>query len=146
LPAGGAVYLRAQLGDAVFIGILHLGLTGDQPRQNVIPERKIGGSRRRPHPEQDDGADDDPEYDRPDSDLTPGMDQCIAVARLCDRGGCRMRGRTARGGAAIILRMMVLVIFGMMTRTVRHRHSHAGRMGSVRQKFPRRYEPLMVNF
>jgi len=146
LPARGAVDLGAQLGDAVFVSVLHLGLTGDQARQDVIAEREIGGRRRRPHPEQDDRADHDPEYDRPNSDLATGMGQGVAVARLCDRGRCRMRGRTARGRPAIILRMMVLVVFGMVTRTVRHRHSHAGRMGSVRQKFPRRYEPFMVNF
>jgi hypothetical protein len=56
------------------------------------------------------------------------MDQGIAVARRRDRGGSRMRDRPARGRAAIILGMMVLVIFGMMARTVRHRHSRAGRI------------------
>ena len=51
LPAGGAVDLGAQLGDAILIGVLHLGLARDQPRQHVVAESKIGRGRSRPHPE-----------------------------------------------------------------------------------------------
>ena len=56
LAAGGAIDLGAQLGDAVFIGVLHLGLTRDQPRQDVIAEREIGCRGGRPHAEHDDCA------------------------------------------------------------------------------------------
>jgi hypothetical protein len=38
---------------------LHLGLAGDQPGQDVVAKREIGGGRRRPHAEDDDGADHD---------------------------------------------------------------------------------------
>ena len=52
LPAGGAIDLGAQFGDAVLIGVLHLGLTRDQPGQDVVAEREIGGGRGRPQAEQ----------------------------------------------------------------------------------------------
>ena len=123
LPAGGAIDLGAQFGDSVFIGVLHLGLAGDQPGQHVVAKREIGGGRGRPHAEHDDGADDDPEHHRPEPDLLAGMDDGIAIARAGDRG---LRHRAAGREPALLMGMMVLVV-GMMTGTVRHRHSRAGR-------------------
>ena len=48
LPAGDAVDLRAQFGDAVFVGELHFGLTADQAREHVLVEREIGAGGERP--------------------------------------------------------------------------------------------------
>ena len=42
LPAGDAVDLGAQFGDAVLVGELHLRLARDQPRQHVVVECEIG--------------------------------------------------------------------------------------------------------
>ena len=129
LAAGGAIDLGAQFGDAVFIGVLHLGLAGDQPGQDVVAKREIGGGRRRPHAEHDDGADHDPEHDRPEPDLLAGMDDGIAVAaRAAAAAACGDRPPGRR--PAVILGMMVLLlVLGIMTGTVRHRHSRAGRTG-----------------
>ena len=82
LAAGGAVDLGAQFGDPVFIGVLHLRLTGDQPGENVVAEREIGRRRRRPHPEHGHRADHDPERHRAEADLLAGMDQGVAVLLL----------------------------------------------------------------
>ena len=124
LAAGGAVDLGAQLRDAVFIGVLHLGLTGDQPGQDVVAKREIGGGRRRPHAEQHDRADNDPEHDRAEPDLLAGMHDGVAVT--VDRSRlCRIVGGTAGRRPAMIVGMVVIGI--MMTGTVRHRHSRAGR-------------------
>jgi hypothetical protein len=45
LPAGGAIDLRAQFGEAVFVGELLLGLTRDEPSECVVAEREIGRGR-----------------------------------------------------------------------------------------------------
>jgi hypothetical protein len=43
--------------------------------------------------------------------------------------------------------VVLLLVIEMMTGTVRHRHSHAGRMDKFRTaKFAGRFDPLMVNF
>jgi hypothetical protein len=118
LPARGAVDLGPQFGDAVFIGVLHLGLAGDQPGQDVVAKREIGRGRRRPHAENDDGADDDPEHHRPEPDLLAGVDDGVAI--IGDRG---LRDRAAGRETVVI----VVLVVGMMTGTVRHRHSRADR-------------------
>ena len=46
LAAGDAVDLRAQFGDAVLIGELHLRLARDQPLQHVVVEGEIGAGQR----------------------------------------------------------------------------------------------------
>ena len=112
----------AQLGDAVFVGVLHFGLTGDQPGQDVVAKREIGGGRRRPHAEQHDGADDDPEHHRADPDLLAGMDDGVAMT-VEDGCGGMWSGAPGRRPAVI----MGMVVVGTMTGTVRHRHSRAGR-------------------
>ena len=43
LAARHAVDLGAQLGDAVLVAELHLGLARDQPGQHVVAEGEIGG-------------------------------------------------------------------------------------------------------
>ena len=88
LAAGGAVDLGAQFGDAVFIGVLHLRLAGDQAGQNVVAKREIGRGRRRPHAEHGHRADHDPEHDRPEADLLAGVDEGVAVLP-CGRGQTR---------------------------------------------------------
>ncbi len=145
LPAGGAVYLGTQFGDAVFIGVLHLGLAGDQPGQNVVAKGKIGRGRCRPHTEHHNGADDDPEHHGTEPDLLAVMDDGIAIAR---GGRSRLGGETARRRPAVVLGTVVLLlVVGMMTGTVRHRHSRAGRTGVPYGSFLRgRFDPLMVNF
>src|SRR5271169_4599996 len=45
LSAGGAIDLRAQLGEAVFVGELLLGLARDESSEHVVAEREIGRSR-----------------------------------------------------------------------------------------------------
>ena len=82
LAAGGAIDLGAQFGNPVFIGVLHVGLAGDQAGEDVVAKREIGRGRRRPHAEHDDRADDDPERHRAKPDLLAGMDQCIALLRM----------------------------------------------------------------
>ena len=127
LAAGGAVDLRAQFGDAVFIGVLHLRLTGDQAGQDVVAEREIGRGCRRPHAEHGHRADHDPERHRAEADLLAGVDQRIAVLLLgCGRHRRAARHRAARGNPAMVMRM-VLGILGILTGTVRHRHSRAVR-------------------
>src|SRR6188472_63223 len=79
LAAGGAVDFGTKLRDAVLIGVLHFGLAGDQPGQDVVAKREIGGSRRRPHPEQHDRTDNDPEYDRAEPDLLAGVHDGVAI-------------------------------------------------------------------
>ena len=106
LAAGGAVDPRAQFGDAILIGVLHLGLTGDQPRQHVVAKREIGGGGRRPHAEHGDRADPDPEHHRPEANLLAGMGDDVAVRRSGGRGAW-LAGRRC-GGPAMILRMVVL--------------------------------------
>ena len=128
LAAGGAIDFGAQFGDAVLVGVLHLGLAGDQPGQDVVAEREIGRGRRRPHAEHGHGADHDPEHHRSEPDLLAGMDQRIAVLRRRGRG--RRRGlarRRAASGCPAMVMWMVLRVLGIMTGTVRHRHSRAGR-------------------
>ena len=145
LPAGGAIDLGAQFGDAVFIGVLHLGLTGDQPGQDVVAKGEIGRGRRRPHAEHDDRADDDPEHDRPEPDLLAGMDDGIAVTGRSGSGG--LRPAPARGATG-------------------HDHGDDGAGGtrnddrngttsalprrsersSVRLNLRGRFDPVMVNF
>ena len=128
LAAGGAVHFRAQFRDAVFVGVLHFRLACDQPGENVVAEREIGRSRRRPDAERRHGPDHNPEHHGPEPDLFAGVYQGIAT--LCVLGGSRsgMAGadRAAGDWSAVVVRV-VLRILGMMARTIRHRHSRAGR-------------------
>ena len=73
LPAGDAVDLRAQFGDAVLIGELHFRLAADQPRQHVLAEGEIGAGRDRPDRHHHQRADHDPEGDRADAHLSAAM-------------------------------------------------------------------------
>ncbi len=126
LAAGGAIDLGAQFRDSVFVGVLHLRLAGDQPGQNVVAEREIGRGRRRPHAEHRHGTDHDPEHDRPEPDLLAGMDQRVAApAPVRARDETCVAGRAASGWPAVV--MDGVRILGMMTGTIRHRHSRAGR-------------------
>ncbi len=129
LAAGGAIDLGAQFGNAVFVGVLHLRLACDQPGENVVAEGEISRGRSRPHSEHRHGADHDPEHHRTKPDLFAGVDKGIAPlrGRCGDRSmaGCR----PASGYSAMIMRVTVGVL-GIMTGTVRHRHSRAGRTSS----------------
>jgi hypothetical protein len=100
-------------------GMAPSAVARDQPGEHVVAECEIGGGRSRPHAEQRDGANADPEHDRPEADLLACVSE--GVAGLRPRG--LLRCRTARGSPAVILRL----VLGMMTGTMRHRHSRAGR-------------------
>ena len=65
LPAGDAVDLGAQFGDAVLVGELHLGLAADQPGQHVLVECEISAGGDRPDRHDHQRADHDPKRDRP---------------------------------------------------------------------------------
>ena len=116
LAAGGAVDLGAQFGDAIFIGVLHLRLTGDQAGQHVVAKGEIGRRCRRPHAEHDRPC-------RPRSRTLPGRSGPACrhgpgCSRLCLRGGAtavRLDGRAARGSPAMVVRV-VLGILGIMDR------------------------------
>ena len=123
LAAGGAIDFGAQLSDTIFVGVLHVSLAGDQACEDIIPKRKIGCSGGRPHAEHDDSADHDPEYHRSEPDLFAGMHQRIAGLRTWYGRGM-VRGRAANGCPTVVMRM-VLGVLGIMTGTVRHRHSRA---------------------
>jgi hypothetical protein len=43
LPTRGAIEPGAQFGDAVFVGVLLLGLPGEQAAKNVVAECKLSG-------------------------------------------------------------------------------------------------------
>jgi hypothetical protein len=64
LSAGGAIDLRAQLGEAVFVGELLLGLARDEPFEHVVAEREIGRGRDRPARHDHDRPDGNPERHR----------------------------------------------------------------------------------
>jgi len=80
LAAGGAVDFGAQFRDAIFIGVLHLGLARDQARQHIVAKGEISSGRGRPHAKRSHRADDDPERHWSKADLLAGMGD--GVARL----------------------------------------------------------------
>ena len=82
LPAGDAVDLGAQFGDAVLVGELLLLLARDQPRQHVVVEGEIGAGRKRPAGHDHEAADRDPEGDRAEPDLAAGMAQRVVGLAL----------------------------------------------------------------
>ena len=110
LAAGGAIDPGAEFGNAVFVGVLHLGLARNQPRENVVAKGEIGCGRGRPQAEQDHRADHDPERHRTKPDLFAGMHNGVALLRV--RRGHRgtVRRRAASGGPAMIMRMVVRVL------------------------------------
>src|SRR6202011_2848940 len=79
--------------------------------------------------------------------LLAGMNDGVAGLRRRHRRGRRLMGRgTARQRTAVVMGM-VLGVLGIMTRTMRHRHSRAGRInGSVRLKLREQSGAVMVNF
>jgi hypothetical protein len=77
LPAGDAIDLRAQLGDAILIGELLLLLAGNQPGQHVVVEGEIGAGRKRPAGHDHEAADRDPERDRTEPHLAAGVHQRV---------------------------------------------------------------------
>ncbi len=100
LAAGGAIDLRAQFGDAVFIGELLLGLARDQALEDIVAEREIGRGGDRPAGHDHDGADRDPECHRPEPDLPAGMRDRVAGAGSAGGLGRAWRGSMpARDGA-----------------------------------------------
>ena len=102
LAAGDAVDLTAKFCNSIFISELHLGLAPDQAGEHVIAEREIGAGRDRPHAHDHQSADDDPERDRSDADLTAAVYQRVVAAMaglvvevLGDSGGGFRGGRGA---------------------------------------------------
>ena len=96
LAAHDAVDLRAQFGDAILIGKLHLGLPADQPREDIVAKCEIGAGRDGPDGHDDKRADHDPERDRPYADLMSGMRERVAVVTSVQMPGHR-GGRLRRG-------------------------------------------------
>ena len=121
LPAGDAIDLRAQFGDAVLISELHLGLAPDQSGEHVLVECKISSGGDRPDRHDHQRADHDPERDGADADLASAVDQCVVAAaalQVARHGGSRLRGIAAAGvGGSRVVRL------GRM----RHRLSAPGR-------------------
>ena len=126
LPAGGAIDLGAQFGDAVFIGVLHVRLSRDQSRQHVVAEREIGGGRGGPCAQYRDRPDHDPEHHGSEPHLLAGVDDGVAVLRGLQLGS-GLRGHRPPGMRPSVIMRMVLRNLGILTRTIRHRHSRAGR-------------------
>ena len=123
LPARHAVDLAAQFRDAILIGILHLGLAGDQAGEEVVAKSKIGRGHDRPRRHHHQGADEGPKRDRPDAELTPGMGERVV-------GGRRVAavGPLAVEAEVRALAMMSELFTAMATRfrPVRHWRSRAG--------------------
>src|SRR5258708_11017896 len=147
LAAGGTVDLGAQFGDAVFVGVLHLRLPRDQPCQDVIAEREIGRGRGRPCAKRYHGADGDPEQYRTDPHLLSGVGDGVTALRGLWMGQMYRSGAAMMMGLSVVMRM-VLRGFGILTGTVRHQHSRAGRKHAPVGSIHRATDPLMrmVNF
>ena len=96
LPAGDAVDLGAQLGDAVFIGELLVLLAGDQARQHVVVEGEIGAGGKRPAGHDHQAADRDPEGDWAEAELVAGMRDGVVGSA----GAARRRAWAALFGAS----------------------------------------------
>ena len=86
LATGDAVDAAAQLGDAVLVAELHLGLPGDEAREHVLAEGKVGGGGDAPHRHDHQRADHDPEREGTEPQLPPGVDK--GVARRPPPHGC----------------------------------------------------------
>ena len=94
LPAGGAVDLGAQFGDAVLVGVLHLRLARDQPGQNVVAEEQIvavAADRRSQHGRR--AITTIQNARGPNRACLPAWKRCHRPVTRC--GGCRM-GRHGR--------------------------------------------------
>ncbi len=62
------------------VGESHIGLTGDQPLQDVVMEGEIGAGQDRPAGHSDQPADDDPEGDRSEPNLTAAVNKSVVAA------------------------------------------------------------------
>ena len=89
LPAGDAVDLRPQLGDAVLVAELHVGLSRNEPGQDVVAEGEIGARGDGPQRHDHQRADHHPEGDRAEPHLPPGMREGVVAPRASGCGcGC----------------------------------------------------------
>jgi hypothetical protein len=79
LTAHDAVDLRAQFGDAIFVGKLHFGLPPDQPGQDIVTKCEVGAGCDGPDRHDDKGTDYDPECNWPYPDLMVGMRERVPV-------------------------------------------------------------------
>jgi hypothetical protein len=93
LAASGAVDLGAQFRHAVFVGVLHLGLAGDQSSQDVVAKREISGGCSRPQAEQRHGADHDPENNGSKPHLLAGMNDGVTALDFWGGGALRRAPR-----------------------------------------------------
>ena len=84
LPTRGAIEPGAQFGDAVFVGVLLLGLSGEQAAKHVVAECKISGGGQRPTGHDHHGADSNPERDRSESNLPSRVGNRITGATTAD--------------------------------------------------------------
>ncbi len=115
LAAGDPVDLGAQFGNAILVGELHLGLARDQPGQHVVAEGKVGRGRNRPDRHDHEGADHDPECDRTEPNLAPGMHE--------GKVGSRSGGGLRPGGGGV---RQWIAMLELRNRPVRHRRVPAG--------------------
>ena len=79
LAAHDAIDLRAQFGDAIFVGKLHFGLPTDKPCQDVVTECKVGTGCDGPDGHDDKATDHDPESNWPYPDLMSGVGERVTV-------------------------------------------------------------------
>jgi hypothetical protein len=77
--AHDAVDLRAQFGDAIFVGNLHFGRPNDQPGQDIVAKCEVGAGCDGLDRHDDKDADHDPECNWPDPDLTSGGRERVPV-------------------------------------------------------------------
>ncbi len=139
LAAGDAVDLRAQLGDAVFVGELHLRLAGDEAGEHVVVEGEIGSGHDRPDAHDHQRADHDPEQHGTDAHLAAAMHQHVVAGRAMDVAR-DSGGRTGPGGGARGVTGGLRVRRGRMRHRLIPRRHEAGR----RRYQQGRYQPVMV--
>ena len=132
LATHDAIDLRAQFGDTVLIGKLHLGLPSDQAGEDIVAEREIAAGRDRPGRHHHKRANHDPECDRSDADLVSGVRERVAILAAVempgDRGG-RMRMHV--GLATRLVRGRVIRKTVMMMNTTSTFHAPAVHLADI---------------
>ncbi len=117
LPAGDAIDLGSQIGDAILIGVLHVGLAGDQAGQEIVAKGEISGGGDRPYRHHHQRADHRPERHRSEAHLAAAMIERVVAG---DDPGATRRAVGAGPGRALPVAGEAAI-----GRTVRHRRSRA---------------------
>jgi hypothetical protein len=87
LPAGDAINLCPQFCNAVFVGVLLLFLTCDQPSENIVVEGEISAGRKRPARHDDEASNRNPKRERSEPKLAAGVRQRVVCALTAGPGG-----------------------------------------------------------